>query len=115
MGDNARDEQVDPVDEHLAGKLFSNIEQPNIPWAFRRFPLPFVDEREDDEETQEALDYLLVCHALDRIGMGVATLYARERWDRGDDKSVCRRRGSRRRGRHRLRMRVVEEMAFDAP
>lgn len=46
------------MDEHLAGKLFSNVEQPNPPWAFRRFSMSLVDERKDDEETQQTLDYL---------------------------------------------------------
>ena len=60
------------MDEHLAGKLFSNVEEPNLPWTFRGLSLPFVDEREDDEETQQALDYLDGCVArvLDGVRMG---------------------------------------------
>lgn len=40
--------------------------------------------------------------------------YAPEQLGRGDGRSVCRRRGSRR-GLHRWGMRVVVRMAFDAP
>lgn len=113
MRDNAGYEQVDAVDEHLADELFGNVEEPNPPWAFRRFSMSLVDEREDDEETEETLDYLL-CHECVRPRRGGGgDLYARERLDRGDGKSVCRCRGSRR-GLHLQGMRVVVEMAFDA-
>ena len=59
------------MDEHLAGKLFSNVEEPNPPWTFRRLSLSFVDEREDNEETQQTLDYLYECVArvLDGVRM----------------------------------------------
>jgi hypothetical protein len=50
----------------------------------------------------------------DRVGDEGDDLYARGQLGRGDDKSVCRRRGSRR-GLHRLGMRVVVEVAFGAP
>ena len=58
------------MDEHLASKLFSNVEQPNPPWTFRRFSMSFVDKREDDEDAEKALDYLYCCviDVLDRVG-----------------------------------------------
>jgi len=71
----------------------------------------FVDEREDDEDTQQTLDNLngaCIRSLRDKRGY----LYAREPLGLGDGKSVCRRRGSRPRGPHRPRMRVVGEMAF---
>jgi len=49
------------MNKHLAGELFSNIKEPNLPWTFRRLSVSFVDEREDDEETQQSLDYLYGC------------------------------------------------------
>ena len=100
------------MDEHLARELLSDVEQPNLPWTFWRLPVSFVDEREDNEETQQALDYLYGCiRSHQNEG---DELYAREQLGREDDRKICRRRGSRR-GLRPLGMWVVVETAFDAP
>jgi hypothetical protein len=98
------------VDEHLAGKLFSNVEYPYPPWAFWRFSLSLVDERKDDEETQQSLNRLDRFINRSRQGGGDG-LYAQEQLDLGDGKSACRRRGSHR-GPHPRGMRVVAETAL---
>ena len=101
------------MNEHLAGKLFSNVKYPNSPWAFWGLSVSLVDKGEDDEETQESLNYLDEGYI--RACMSESDeLYARGRLGRGDDKSVCRCQGSHR-GLHCRGMRVVGEMAFDAP
>ena len=61
------------MDEHLASKLFRNVEYPYPPRTFRRLSLSLVDEREDDEEAQQTLDYLWrrVARVLDCVGVSV--------------------------------------------
>jgi hypothetical protein len=68
------------MDEHLASELFSNVEEPNPPWAFQRLSMPFIYEREDDEETEKTLDYLYGCvpdTTLARVGAKVRVVRTR--------------------------------------
>ena len=97
------------MDEHLAGKLFGNVEEPNPPWAFWRLSVSFVDEREDNDETQQTLNYLYGCVRWRQDEGNNSNV--RGQLGRGDDRSVCRRRGSR----PGLGMRVVVEMTFAVP
>ena len=104
------------MDEHLTRELFSNVEEPDSPWAYWRLSMPLIDEREDYEETEETLNCLkegtVVGLTVVRVTAGDEDVYAREQLDQVDDRNVCRFQESRW-GVHLPGMREVVEMAFD--